>query len=328
MPSPPLPPSYQPSDLSLASTDPITSTLVSLHTPSPSTSSASSSSDSDSDADSDDDSDQDTTDSETNERLKDLFLKAKASAREKANQAESAVSERKERKGDTLAGQEEVVRFDDDDDEDEDDDTSTPLPSSSRSRPALPQSLIRPVHLKPTKSTDVATYNGSANDSLKGKAKETLGQDLGAENVRGEKWGTAPRARLSKKEMKERNPRTAGKNWFNMPATELTPEVKREIQAMRLRNALDPKRFYKGGAKDDKKLPEFFSLGHILPSTASASTAPIAAARKRTFVEELVEDDQARAYTKRKTSEVMTKGMSGKARGKKGGKGKDGKVRR
>lgn len=45
-----------------------------------------------------------------------------------------------------------------------------------------------------------------------------------------------------------------------MPATELTPEVKREIQAMRMRNALDPKRFYKGGAKDDKKLPEFFSV--------------------------------------------------------------------
>jgi hypothetical protein len=45
-----------------------------------------------------------------------------------------------------------------------------------------------------------------------------------------------------------------------MPAPTMTPELKREIQAMRLRNALDPKRFYKGGAKDDKKMPEFFSV--------------------------------------------------------------------
>ena len=41
----------------------------------------------------------------------------------------------------------------------------------------------------------------------------------------------------------------------------MTPELKREIQAMRLRNALDPKRFYKGGAKDNKALPEFFEIG-------------------------------------------------------------------
>ena len=71
-----------------------------------------------------------------------------------------------------------------------------------------------------------------------------------------------------------------------------------------------------------------FQLGHILASTASASTANPAAARKRSFVEELVDDEQARAYTKRKTSEVMARGMSGRSRQKKGGKAKDGRVPR
>lgn len=45
-----------------------------------------------------------------------------------------------------------------------------------------------------------------------------------------------------------------------MPAQVMTPELKREVQAMRLRNALDPKRFYKGAAKDSKTMPEFFQV--------------------------------------------------------------------
>lgn len=106
----------------------------------------------------------------------------------------------------------------------------------------------------------------------------------------------------------------------------MTPELKREIQALRLRNALDPKRFYKGGAKDSKKMPEFFQLGHVLPShSGSVSTATPAIARKRTFVEELVDDEQAKAYTKRKTAEVQARGMSGRRGGNRKGASKKGR---
>jgi len=44
-----------------------------------------------------------------------------------------------------------------------------------------------------------------------------------------------------------------------MPATPMTPELKRELDAMRLRNSLDPKKFMKGGAKNDK-IGEFFQV--------------------------------------------------------------------
>lgn len=107
----------------------------------------------------------------------------------------------------------------------------------------------------------------------------------------------------------------------------MTPELKREIQALRLRNALDPKRFYKGGAKDSKTLPEFFQLGHVIESTGgrSVSTQKAAVQRKRTFVEELVEDEQARAYTKKKSREVMERGMSGRRGGNRKGASKRGR---
>jgi hypothetical protein len=39
----------------------------------------------------------------------------------------------------------------------------------------------------------------------------------------------------------------------------MTPEIKREIDALRLSNQLDPKKFLRGGAKKDK-VGEFFQV--------------------------------------------------------------------
>ena len=46
-----------------------------------------------------------------------------------------------------------------------------------------------------------------------------------------------------------------------MPAQTPTPELRREVQAMRLHGVLDPKRFLRGEAKRERnKLPEFFQV--------------------------------------------------------------------
>ncbi|KAM0749072.1 Fcf2-domain-containing protein [Meredithblackwellia eburnea MCA 4105] len=347
----------------------ITSTLVSSNSLPSSISTKDDHSSSDSDSGSED-SDSDESDSdisegeedqETNERLKDLFLKAKQSARERQTLVAQleGVSSSKSSAGDTLAGQDEMVLFGDEDDEEEDvedseespedgENRATPKPSTSKSasskQPLLSAALTRPLILSAPTSSSSSVFSSIAMipQKNKGKGKElargiTLAQDLAGASIedtnvggKGEKWGKGPTPKLSKKERLARKPRTAGPQWFNMPATELTPEVKREIQAMKMRNALDPKRFYKGGAKDDKSVPEFFSLGHILPSSHSASTSLPAVARKRTFIEELMDDDQAKSYTKRKTAEVMERGMSGRKRQKKNARQKSegGKQRR
>lgn len=38
---------------------------------------------------------------------------------------------------------------------------------------------------------------------------------------------------------------TAGPGWFDLPATEVTPEIKKDLQLIKLRAYVDPKRFYK-----------------------------------------------------------------------------------
>lgn len=78
------------------------------------------------------------------------------------------------------------------------------------------------------------------------------------------KWGELPRRKKSKNQKKLEQSKTAGKDWFDMPRRSkesLTNEEKRELQALRLGNVMDPKKFMRGEMKrDNKKLPEFFQV--------------------------------------------------------------------
>lgn len=58
-------------------------------------------------------------------------------------------------------------------------------------------------------------------------------------------------------------------------------EMRREVQAIRLRNAMDPKRFYKGG-KGDKGMPKFAQVSRVAASGTEARLTQILppAARK------------------------------------------------
>ena len=55
------------------------------------------------------------------------------------------------------------------------------------------------------------------------------------------------------KKRKEERGETAGPGWFNLPKTEMTEELKKDLQVIKMRNILDSKRFYK---KADKKMPK------------------------------------------------------------------------
>lgn len=58
--------------------------------------------------------------------------------------------------------------------------------------------------------------------------------------------------------------KTKGKNWFNMPAPELTEEKKNDLLAVQMRGGLHADKFFKKGS-DTKGLPKYFQV-NILPS--------------------------------------------------------------
>lgn len=120
---------------------------------------------------------------------------------------------------------------------------------------------------------------------------------------------------LTKQEQKALKTKTAGKSWFELPAPAEAdlPKLYREVEAMRLRNQLDPKRFYRkdeGEGKGIKGLPKYFAIGTIVPdATPFASSSPAnlsRSQRKRTLVDELVDDAEAKSYAKKKFKDLQS----------------------
>lgn len=46
--------------------------------------------------------------------------------------------------------------------------------------------------------------------------------------------------------------------WFNLPATQLTPEIEQDMKLIKMRNILDRKRHYK--KNDSCALPKYFQV--------------------------------------------------------------------
>lgn len=93
--------------------------------------------------------------------------------------------------------------------------------------------------------------------------------------------------RKMKKIRKLERERTKGKKWFNMQAPELTQERKNDLEALRLRGALDKKRFYKRNTIVSQ--PKYFQVGTVIESAADYYTSRVPKRqRKKTFAEEAV----------------------------------------
>ncbi|XP_050973248.1 deoxynucleotidyltransferase terminal-interacting protein 2 isoform X2 [Labeo rohita] len=108
-------------------------------------------------------------------------------------------------------------------------------------------------------------------------------------------------AKLKRKAEREK---TTGDGWFNMRAPELTEELKNDLKALKMRSAMDPKRFYK---KNDREgLPKYFQVGTVVDNPVDFYSSRIPKKqRKRTIVEELLADAEFRSYNKKKYHEIM-----------------------
>ncbi|KAG5355020.1 rRNA-processing protein [Yarrowia sp. B02] len=106
--------------------------------------------------------------------------------------------------------------------------------------------------------------------------------------------------KLDKKKAKDS---TAGDKWFGMKAPDMTPELKMDVELLKMRNVLDPKRFYK--KSDSKKDPKFFEMGTIVEGNTEFFSARLTKKeRKQTFAQELLGDDDSQKYFKRKYAEI------------------------
>ena len=109
---------------------------------------------------------------------------------------------------------------------------------------------------------------------------------------------------LKKKQNKIEHTRTTGKDWFNMKAPEMTPEVENDLKAIQLRHIIDPRRFYK--KQDVDGLPRFFQIGTLeVPILTGKRFIKKKSEIKNTLVEEFLEDDANIDYSRRKFGEIQ-----------------------
>lgn len=105
---------------------------------------------------------------------------------------------------------------------------------------------------------------------------------------------------------------TAGSDWFDLPKTELTTELKRDLQLLRMRSVLDPKRHYKkeGGKA---RPPQYSQVGTIIEGPTEFFSSRIAKRdRKKTFVEEALAAEQGNKRFEAKYKDIQSVKQSGK----------------
>jgi hypothetical protein len=110
--------------------------------------------------------------------------------------------------------------------------------------------------------------------------------------------------------------------WWELPEQEITPEVRRELEIIKMRNFLNPKRFYK--ANDSKRLPSRFQFGTIISGAFESTKQDMTRAERReTIAGELMADRRTRKYTRRVFNAVQEERRPPpKKRRKGGGKGR------
>ena len=117
--------------------------------------------------------------------------------------------------------------------------------------------------------------------------------------------------------------KSAGKGWFDLPAAEYTPELKRDMRTLKLRGAYDPKRFYKNA--DTSKLPTHFSIGTVVEGAQDFHSGRMTKKeRGRTFAEEIAKDAAIKKARTNRFTKVQNekKGSGGDKRKSNKGKGK------
>lgn len=123
-------------------------------------------------------------------------------------------------------------------------------------------------------------------------------------------------AQSTRQREEHQNKKSAGRKWFDMESEELTAEARRDFALLRMRNYLDPKKFYKT-SDHHKKLPKHFQMGVVIEGAHEFKSARLTKKqRQQTFTDEIMADSGIQSYTKRVFGQIQAS-RSGQGKKKK-----------
>ncbi|KAE9341225.1 hypothetical protein PF008_g10735 [Phytophthora fragariae] len=99
--------------------------------------------------------------------------------------------------------------------------------------------------------------------------------------------------------------KSAGRRWFNFESDEMTDDARRDFQLLRMRNYLDPKKFYKS-SDHARGLPKHFQMGVVVEGAHEFHSARLTKKqRRKTFTDEIMADEAVVQYTHRVASNIQ-----------------------
>ncbi|XP_059612468.1 deoxynucleotidyltransferase terminal-interacting protein 2 [Phlebotomus argentipes] len=159
---------------------------------------------------------------------------------------------------------------------------------------------------------DFCAFMGIQSELCSKKPVDTKSRDLLKIDVNKEMEGVAkgsvrkPSMLQRKKLNKELRDKQKGSEWFNMPATEMTDEIKNDLKILQMRSVLDPKHFYK--KNDLKVLPKYFQVGRYVDSPLDYHQEKhVKKNKNRSLVDDLLKDADFQRRIKRKYKEIVAK---------------------
>ncbi|KAK3539561.1 hypothetical protein QTP70_010233 [Hemibagrus guttatus] len=222
--------------------------------------------------------------------------------------------ERDDKDSKAVGDEEDFVDEEGDDDEEEDEDSNILFTTRTPALNELSSSIDPGFKVKALGGLYI-NFDGSKSKSVSDNLKKLKNQKNQDELLKKsiivadfEKKDTVPPYKETKHAVKlkrrEERAKTTGDGWFNMRAPELTEELKNDLKAQQMRQATDPKRFYK---KNDREgFPRYFQVGTVVDNPIDFYHSRIPKKqRKRTIVEELLADAEFRSFNKRKYTEIM-----------------------
>ncbi|KAM7388268.1 hypothetical protein PAMP_024458 [Pampus punctatissimus] len=204
---------------------------------------------------------------------------------------------------------------DEEEDDDDDEDAEVLFSSRDRQMKELSSRIDPGIRMKELGGLYI-NFDGSkskpVSSSLQKLKEKKIQDEVMKKSVIGldfEKKDAVPPYSESKQALKLKHraerEKSTGDNWFNMKAPEITGELKGDLQVLKMRGSMDPKRFYKKNDRDG--FPKYFQVGTVVDNPVDFYHSRIPKKeRKRTMVEELLADAEFRHENKKKYQHIMT----------------------
>jgi hypothetical protein len=147
--------------------------------------------------------------------------------------------------------------------------------------------------LDPAEASKFSSLSSSTTTSNRSSSKAPLKIDLSTSKLAtlDEPGGFNPTPRMGRRKIKaikkKARESTKGPKWFDMAAPEVTDQRKNDLEALKLRGALDTKTFYKRNTVTTA--PKYFHVGKVVENAQDFYNSRVPKKqRKSTIAEELM----------------------------------------